>query len=76
MRLLQLDTDGPNYLKQKLWIQGILVPTPLLYFPVAFSNYLQWGFFSFFLAFVGSFFFALFEYPLWYSISNSNALSD
>lgn len=56
MRLLQLDTDGPNYLKQKLWIQGILVRPLLLYFPVAFLNYLQWVF-LFFLAFVGSFFF-------------------
>lgn len=47
MRLLQLDTDGPNYLKQKLWIQGILVLPPLLYFPVAFPNYLQWVFLFF-----------------------------
>lgn len=45
MRLLQLDTDGLNYLKQKLWIQGILVHaaprSPCSCSPVAFLNYLQ-----------------------------------
>lgn len=46
MRLLQLDTDGPNYLKQKLWIQGILVHAAPRS-SVAFLNYLQWGFLFF-----------------------------